>query len=159
MNNVSIKAELWDLCIDNGMFNMINKDNVSKIQSIFETTIQLFNDRKEPIEILKREFMVTIKEELKKLNSFEEKEKEYKQLLNNSPPPKIDFSDKIDEPIKNIDALLEKTQNNRQEVFKNIEYIPPENNGINWAKVIKTQNDILIKILETQNKILVLLQK
>ena len=75
MNNVSIKAELWDLCIDNGMFNMINKDNVSKIQSIFETSIQLFNERKEPIEILKREFMVTIKEELKKLNSFEEKEK------------------------------------------------------------------------------------
>ena len=33
------------------------------------------------------------------------------------------------------------------------------NKEINWPKVIKTQNDILIKILETQQKILLLLQK
>ena len=114
--------------------------------------------------------MIKIKEELNKPSTFEEKQKEYEVLLNKQPPTKIDFSDKIDEPIKNIDALLEQTQNNRQELFKLTDPVKQQNenitykseqirNEINWNSVIKTQNDILIKILETQHKILQILQK
>jgi len=169
MNTIEVKAELWDLCINQGIFNVVSKENASRIQSIFETTISIYIPREDNIEILKKEFIIKIKEELNKLNSFEEKQKEYNLLLSNKPPVKIDFSDKIDEPIKNIDELVEKTQNNRQEVFKQFEALPVNNKmneinndgskEINWSKVIKSQNDILIKILETQQKILVLLQK
>ena len=89
----------------------------------------------------------------KKLNSFEEREKEYKTLLTNNPPTKIDFSDKIDEPIKNIDNLVKKTQQIRQEVFNSIEP-PKQTSTIDIALLIKKQNEILIKILETQQKII-----
>jgi len=165
MNSLNNKAKLWDECIQQGIFNYVHKDNASKVQSIFEITIENFSNRTDPIELLNKEFMIKIKEDLNKPSTFEEKQKEYDILLNKQPPTKIDFSDKIDEPIKNIDALLEKTQNNRQELFKTIE-LPInkqlntiQNNEINWNLVIKTQNDILIKILETQNKILNILQK
>jgi hypothetical protein len=170
MNSLNNKAKLWDECIQQGIFNYVHKDNASKVQSIFETTVDFFSNRNESIELINKEFMIKIKEELNKPSTFEEKQKEYEVLLNKQPPTKIDFSDKIDEPIKNIDALLEQTQNNRQELLKSIEPIKQQldnvpynshqtRNEINWSSVIKTQNDILIKILETQNKILQILQK
>jgi hypothetical protein len=39
--------------------------------------------------------MIKIKEELNKLNSFEERQKDYDQLLSNPKPKTIDFSDKL----------------------------------------------------------------
>jgi hypothetical protein len=152
MNNLTNKAYLWDECIQQGLFNNINKDDVTKIQTIFENTIKIFDSRKEDISILNKEFFILIKNEIDKLNTFEERQKSYDALLNKPPPSKIDFSDKIDEPIKNIDSLVEQTQTIRNEVFTAIE--PKQKDNIDWAKVIKTQNDILIKILETQYKIL-----
>jgi hypothetical protein len=169
MNSLTNKAKLWDDCIQQGVFNSVHKDNVSKIQSIFESTVDIFITKNDSIDILNKEFMIKIKEELNKLNSFEERQKDYDQLLNNPKPKTIDFSDKIDEPIKNMDLLLEKTQNNRQEIFKSIDkplidkplIDKPfeQSTNIDWASVIKKQNDILIKILETQQIILQLLKK
>ena len=168
MNSLTNKAKLWDQCIEQGLFNNVHKDNVSKIQPMFESTIDMFITINDDIEILNRDFMIKMKEELNKLNSFEERQKDYDQLLNNPKPKMIDFSDKLDEPIKNMDLLLEKTQNNRQEIFKSVDKQlinnslidkPFEQQTIDWGSVIKKQNDILIKILETQQTILQLLKK
>ena len=165
MNSLTNKAKLWDDCIQQNIFNNVNKEHAPKIQSIFESTIEFFASRNENITVLNKEFIIKIKEELDKLNSFEERQKDYEQLLTKPQPTKIDFSDKLDEPIKNMDLLLEKTQNNRQELFKKIENIsnvvttPDTIHNIDWASVIKKQNDILIKILETQNTILQILKK
>ena len=169
MNSLTNKAKLWDDCIQQGVFNSVHKDNVSKIQSIFESTVDIFITKNDSVDILNKEFMIKIKEELNKLNSFEERQKDYDQLLITPKPKTIDFSDKLDEPIKNMDLLLEKTQNNRQEIFKSIDkplidkqlIDKPfeQSTNIDWASVIKKQNDILIKILETQQIILQLLKK
>jgi hypothetical protein len=158
MNEITNKALLWNTCIEQGIFNNVNKEDALKIQPLFESVLEKFTNRREPIELLNNECIFKIKEEINKLNSFEEKQKEYDKLLKNTTPPKIDFSDKLDEPIKNIDSLVEKTQQIRQEVFNQIE-LPKPTNNIDWQKVIKTQNDILIKILETQHKILQIINK
>ena len=158
MNEITNKALLWNTCIEQGIFNNVNKEDALKIQPLFESVLENFTNRREPIELLNNECIFKIKEEINKLNSFEEKQKEYDKLLKNKIPPKIDFSDKLDEPIKNIDSLVEKTQQMRQEVFNQIE-LPKSTNNIDWQKVIKTQNDILIKILETQHKILQIINK
>lgn len=157
MNQLTNKAELWNKCIEQGIFNNVNKNDASRIQPLFETTLQQFNNRMESVEILNNEFIIRIKEEINKLNSFEERQKDYDKLLKSNVPPKIDFSDKLDEPIKNIDSLVEQTQQMRQDVFKTLEQPKQMHENIDWQKVIKTQNDILIKILETQNKILQIL--
>lgn len=180
MDELTNKAMLWNKCIDQGIFNTVNKQDAPKIQPLFESILTLYLNRKENLEILNNEFIIKMKEEINKINSFEERQKEYDKLLKNPLPPKIDFSDKLDEPLKNIDSLVEQTQQMRQEVFKHIETpkAPIENtvisnlardpvgretlnrdNSINWQKVVKTQNDILIKILETQHKILQIINK
>ena len=157
MNSNENKSQLWEQCLKQGLFNSIAHLEQNKIVQMFENTIQLFEGRNNPIQELHTEFFIKLKEEIIKSNTFEEREREYKSLLSNAPPTKIDFSDKVDEPIKNIDNLVEKTQQMRQEVFNSIE--PPKqiiNNApsLDIALLIKKQNDILIKILETQQKIL-----
>jgi hypothetical protein len=163
-----------------------------RIQSTFENVIDGFSDRNDNIDMLNQECIIRIKDEIGKLNTFEERQKEYDTLLNKAPPAKIDFSDKVDEPIQNIESLVERTQNNRQEIFKQLDVKPPlqmntspiinmspigttalgttplvstqfGSTPINDSRpsieqIIKTQNNILIKILETQNKILEALQ-
>ena len=169
MNTNKNKAELWEKCINLGIFENIHKDMSPRIQSTFENVIEGFSNRKENVDILNQECIHKIKEEISKLNTFEERQKEYDTLLNKAPPDKIDFSDKVDEPIQNIESLVERTQNNRQEIFKQI---PQDTKPLDarpldarpleisepLAQVIKTQNNILIKILESQRKILEVLQ-
>ena len=157
MNEITNKAQLWNKCVEQGIFNNVNKNDALRIQPLFETTLQQFNNRVEGVDILNNEFIIRIKEEINKFNSFEERQKEYDKLLKSNVPPKIDFSDKLDEPLKNIDSLVEQTQQMRQDVFKTLEQPKQIQDTIDWQKVIKTQNDILIKILETQNKILQIL--
>jgi len=181
MNTIKNKAYLWEKCITMGVFENIHKDMAPQIQNTFEKVIDGFNNRKENIDILNQECIIKIKEEIGKLNTFEERQKEYDTLLNKPPPAKIDFSDKVDEPIQNIESLVERTQNNRQEIFKQIA-VPSTSSFPSTAsypstssfpstasftnnhafeslpQVIKTQNNILIKILETQQTILEILK-
>ena len=102
MNTIKNKAYLWEKCITMGVFENIHKDMAPQIQNTFEKVIDGFSNRKENIEILNQECIIKIKEEIGKLNTFEERQKEYDTLLNKAPPAKIDFSDKVDEPIQNI---------------------------------------------------------
>ena len=159
MDSNKNKAALWEKCINMGIFENIHKDMMPRIQSTFENVISGFSNRKENIDILNQECIHKIKEEISKLNTFEERQKEYDTLLNKAPPAKIDFSDKVDEPIQNIESLVERTQNSRQEIFKQLDTKPSFNQSTDsLAQIIKTQNNILIKILESQGKILEILQ-
>ncbi len=91
------------------------------------------------------QFIDYFKDEITKINSFEERQKEYDEMLKNKPPP-IDFTEKVDisEPLPI-----------QREPQMPIQREPQ----VDWGQVIKSQNDILIKILETQIKIMFLLQK
>ena len=150
MNSNKNKAELWDQCVQGGLFLHISKDSSTKIQNLFESIVERYSLKTDPLELLNKQFIVSFKEELGKLNSFEERQKEYDEMLKTTPQP-IDFSEKKDEPLENIDLLVEKTQSIRQQ--------PIELPQMNWGQIIKTQNDILVQILQTQIKIINLLQK
>ena len=77
-------------------------------------------------------------------------------MLKKTPAP-INFSEKKDEPLENIDKAIEQRETMRQLPQLPIELKMPEQ--INWGQVIKNQNDILIKILETQIKIIQMIKK
>ena len=153
MNSNENKAFLWEKCITDGIFNNIHKEKASSIQGIFENVIAEFVkiNITEPLDVTNIKIIQKLKEEINKTNSYEETQKTYDELLNKKPPQTINFSDIKDEPIKNLDKLLEQTQDSRKDVFK-------QNVQIDWGKIIKNQNDILIKILETQNTIISLLK-
>jgi len=153
MNTIQNKSYLWEQCVDKGLFINITKDSSSKIQTMFESIIDRFSEKKEPIDVLNQQFLDYFKDELSKLNSFEERQKEYDEMLKTTPPP-INFTEKKDEPLENIDKIIEQRQSLRE-----IPIEPPIQQQIDWSQVIKTQNDIMMKILETQIKILQILKK
>jgi len=155
MNSNENKAYLWEKCITDGVFNNIHKEKASSIQGMFESVIADFLkiNSSEALDIINIKIIQKIKEEINKINSYEETQKSYDVLLNKPVPPKINFSDVKDEPIKNLDKLLEQAQDSR----KNVDTYKP-NAPIDWGKIIKNQNDILIKILETQNTIINILK-
>jgi len=154
MNSNENKAYLWEKCITEGIFNNIHKEKASSVQGIFENVIADFLklNTTDKLDVINIKIIQKLKEEINKTNSFEETQKSYDELLNKPNPPKINFSDVKDEPIKNLDKLLEQTQDSRKDIFK-------PNVQVDWGKIIKNQNDILIKILETQNTIIGLLKK
>ena len=153
MNTTQNKSYLWEQCVQKGMFMNIPKDSSPRIQEMFESIVERFSEKKDPIESLNQQFLIYFKDELEKLNSFEERQKEYDEMLKKSPAP-INFSEKKDEPLENIDKAIEQRETMRE---LPIELKIPEQ--INWGQVIKNQNDILIKILETQIKILQIIKK
>jgi hypothetical protein len=136
MDSIQNKGLLWDKCAQKGLFVNITANSSDKVKGLFESAIEKFSNRKEPINILNEEFIDYFKDELIKMNSFEARQKEYDEMLVNKPAP-IDFA----EPVLNKPLMQE-----------------PIKEEIDWGQVIKNQNDILIKILETQIKIMFLLK-
>ena len=141
MNTIQNKGYLWDQCSQKGLFVNITANSTDKVKALFESAIERFADKTEDIAILNQQFIDSFKDEITKMNSFEERQREYDEMLKNKPAP-IDFTEKVDI------ALPVSVPPIRTPV--------PE---VDWAQVIKSQNDILIKILETQIKILFMLQK
>jgi len=139
MNTIQNKSYLWDQCSQKGFFVNITASSSEKIQSLFESVIERFSEKKEEVSVLNQQFLDYFKDEISKINSFEERQKEYDEMLKNKPPP-IDFTEKVD-------------------ITSPVIIPPPQAQQVDWSQVIKNQNDILIKILETQIKILFLLQK
>jgi len=142
MNTIQNKGYLWDQCSQKGLFVNITASSSEKIKALFEAAIERFADKTEDIAVLNQQFIESFKDEITKVNSFEERQREYDEMLKNKPPP-IDFTEKVDitEPLQN--------RENRAPVIQEVD----------WGQVIKSQNEILIKILETQIKILFMLQK
>ena len=141
MNTIQNKSYLWDQCSQKGLFVNITASSTEKIKALFESVIERFSDKKEDIAVLNTQFIDYFKDEITKINSFEERQKEYDEMLKTKPPP-IDFTEKMDaEPINQVVQKIEQARE------------------VDWGQVIKSQNDILIKILETQIKIMYLLQK
>lgn len=140
MNTIQNKSYLWDQCSQKGLFVNITASSSEKIKALFESVIERFADKKEDVAVLNPQFIDYFKDEIGKMNSFEERQKEYDEMLKNKPAP-IDFTEKVDitEPVQ-MPIQREPVQ-------------------VDWGQVIKSQNDILIKILETQIKIMFLLQK
>jgi len=142
MNTIQNKSYLWDQCSQKGLFVNIPANSAEKVQALFESSVERFSDKKEDISLLNQQFLDSFKDEIVKMNSFEERQKEYDEMLKNKPPP-IDFTEKLNEPLK-------------QEIWTQPIQVHKE---VDWGQVIKSQNDILIKILETQVKIMIMLQK
>jgi benzoyl-CoA reductase/2-hydroxyglutaryl-CoA dehydratase subunit BcrC/BadD/HgdB len=144
MNTIQNKSYLWDQCSQKGLFVNIPSNSSEKVQALFESAVERFSGKKEDISVLNQQFLDSFKDEIVKMNSFEERQKEYDEMLKNKPAP-IDFTEKINEPVQSQEMWAPAVQEPRKEV--------------DWAHVIKSQNDILIKILETQIKIMYMLQK
>ena len=165
MNTNETKAKIWGICVEKGLFNSIKSDNLSQVQTIFETIIKNYenfppsqNIFDKVIDSLSLEIQKTYKV------SFEDKQKEYETLLVNPVPKTINFADNKDEHLENLEKIVEDKQKERQVMFEyknegsninaNANANINANKNLNLEEILTKQNNILIKILESQIKIL-----
>lgn len=154
MNTNETKAKLWNMCVEKGMFNTIKGDNLKEVQGIFEKIIKNYESFSPSQNIFDKIIdSISIEIQNKYIITFEDRKKEYEELLNIPVPKTIDFSDKKDEHLENIEEIIQEKQKERQMIFDSI---PKQ---IKLEDIIITQNKILMQILETQVKILDALKK
>lgn len=93
------KAQVWNECLKQNVFDQCREDELPRIQELFEKTIEETKDINEIISILR----VKIKEVT------------YKDLIPSEKRPIIDFSDNVEEePLKDLDKLIAEKQKERQ---------------------------------------------
>jgi len=160
------KAQVWNECLKQNVFDQCREDELPRIQELFEKTIEETKDINEIISILR----VKIKEVA------------YKDLIPSEKRPIIDFSDNVEEePLKDIDKLIAEKQKERQNeepmatikkepvMYSNDRPVistpqtnpPPQTNQpimsselLELKQMVYQQNLILEKILESQIRIL-----
>jgi|TARA_B110000114_G_C15079419_1_gene393349 hypothetical protein len=162
------KARLWDLCMSKNIFESFKQSEINEIQKLFENIVNE-NEYIKDIDILE-----LIKNKISQKNNLN-----YNDLIPQPKQQTIDFRDNVEEePIENMDALIEqktKERNLFQDVSSNIilEYTNPLNivsvqnqpnvnqSNVNQPNVnqpnVNKQNVQLNKILkkiEKQDKIL-----
>lgn len=131
------KETLWNECLLQNVFVGYTETELPNVQSTFEQVYD-GNQYTTPAEFVER-----LTQKLKSARQFE-----YKDLLPPQIPPVIDFSDKEEEPLKDIDRLISEKKTEREQWMTT----PAEEH-------YKYQNKILEQILESQIKILKALQK
>ena len=152
----NFKKTLWNKCLENSVFDNIPESEIENIKTIFENTIEnhkiqiLQNDNNNSmIDILLRTINTEIhSKKLTKKNQFDnaltEKQNEYKELLNNTPPETPNFSDNTqDEPInnENLDALIQEQIKSRELTLPPSKELTNEINNITEENIIVSENN------------------
>jgi hypothetical protein len=147
------KGMLWQLLYEQGAFNNISNNYINNIKNEFDQIVNVINTKKnldltnknklvltEIVERLKKykensKHISTPLEEIKiKMDKdLKEKEKEFIELIKRPSPAEIDFTEKIDEPIKesNLNSVLNKMIAEREIEINSIIPPPVEKKNIN----------------------------
>ena len=105
------KEMLWNVLYENNAFNEIPRDNVERVQSLFEESIGSTNTNNRDLITLNKEFIGMFIQKVDGLkrrsvplthgrkeqvsSRFQNKQQEFTDLLNPKPPKDIDFSDEL----------------------------------------------------------------
>jgi hypothetical protein len=179
MNTNETKGQIWNMCIQRGVFDKVKGEDFKKIQEIFEKIIKSYEEFEPSPDIFNKVIDSIILDVQKQNNgktaSFEDIQKEYDLLLKNPVPKKIDFT--MNESENNIIGLssslssLGSNQNteyvtnqdqttqiskifNQSHNQNQNNQIQSQTSNIKLEEILMTQNKILIQILETQVKII-----
>ena len=142
------KGMLWQLLYEQGAFNNISNTYISNIKSDFDKIVNVINTKRELDLTNKNKLLLTeivkyleqYKEnsrhvtrpleevQIKMDKDLKEKEKEFIELIKRPSPAEIDFTEKIDEPLKesSINSMLNKMIAEREIEINNIITPPPE---------------------------------
>lgn len=170
------KGMMWQLLYEQGAFNNISNNYINNIKSDFDKIVNVINTKRELDLTNKNKLLLTeivkyleqYKEnsrhvtrpleevQIKIDKDLKEKEKEFIELIKRPSQTEIDFTEKIDEPLKesNINSMLNKMIAEREIEINNIIPPPPikkdeidkkeinneDNNKINDIKEITGEN-------------------
>ena len=185
MNTTPNKAALWKSCVEQGIFDSVPPDAMYQVQGLFERVIQQFQqgdvDLAKANQLVLKEFRFQLGKltgQTVQQKSFEELNEEYREQYQPAPPAQIEFSREKDSPLQDIDAILQKKseqrQNEIQEFFKEepkvdppVKKIPIQPMSVQQMPIQTIEREselvlhrrILESILTSQLKIIELLQR
>lgn len=177
--NKKNKELLWNVLLENGMFNGIDPKNINKVQQTFEMSIHnlstkfknsydlisankiILSDMVEKLKIFKNAIPeltdpITILKPSENItevtnNHFNEKQKEFSDLIELKVPKNVEFTNVEDEPIQEdqLDSILEETIKQRKLDLENIiskdkskkNDLISEKKQVKWAENIETNID------------------
>jgi hypothetical protein len=144
---------LWQLLYEQGAFNNISNNYINNIKNDFDQIVNVINTKKNLDLTNKNKLVLTeivkylqqYKEnsrhvtrpleevQIKMDKDLKEKEKEFIELIKRPSPAEIDFTEKIDEPIKesNLNSVLNKMIAEREIEINSIIPPPVEKKNIN----------------------------
>ena len=157
------KGMMWQLLYEQGAFNNISNNYINNIKGYFDKIVNVINTKRELDLTNKNKLLLTeivkyleqYKEnsrhvtrpleevQIKLDKDLKEKEKEFIELIKRPSPGEIDFTEKIDEPLKesSINSMLNKMIAEREIEINNIIPPPPEKKETNNNNDNKDDNN------------------
>lgn len=141
INTNENKAKLWNECLNRNYFNKIPENLQENVQKKFEESVMMFssqNTSNNSLEYINEQILKHFHDELISFTSYDkssiigdrkndfekrlqEKQAEFDMMMNTSKPSDIDFTQEIDEPIKeDIDDLISKQTAERENQLKTV---------------------------------------
>tara|TARA_Y100001935_G_scaffold222643_1_gene197548 strand:- start:496 stop:1194 length:699 start_codon:yes stop_codon:yes gene_type:complete len=158
INSVENKMFIWKLLLDNGSFNKLTNEQIQKIYNKYDSIVANVNEdnKQEPLVEKNKKLIYKINENINTLynssniskqepitaeeiitkrqeqfnNNLNTKRQEFDTLINYKKPEEIDFADKKEEPIKNINTVLSSVISDRENDLK-IDYSTSNNQNTN----------------------------
>jgi hypothetical protein len=148
----SNKGMIWNMLVENGTFNKLTNDQKPNIKAMFDEIVTeinsaepnetLMNKNKslilkiteasntiynssqtsKPIPITSSEIMNIRQEQF--TDTLKSKQNDFDTFMKREIPNDIDFSDKLDEPIENLDSIMSQAMATR-EIDMNTNFPPP----------------------------------
>ena len=166
------KGMMWQILYEQGAFNNISNNYINNIKSDFDKIVNIINTKRELDLTNKNKLLLTeivkyleqYKEnsrhvtrpleevQIKMDKDLKEKEKEFIELIKKPSPAEIDFTEKIDEPLKesSINSMLNKMIAEREIEINNIIPTPPiKKDEIEKKEINNEDNDKINDIKET----------
>tara|TARA_B100001989_G_scaffold208458_1_gene157408 strand:+ start:368 stop:1114 length:747 start_codon:yes stop_codon:yes gene_type:complete len=154
------KGLVWGILMDNEFFKKSVADKFENTRELFEDCIKIIeNENKNSSVISKNKSLIKlvnnklmkkepvlikdIKKEKQELfnNELKKKEIDFQNSMKVFTPETIDFSDKIDEPISNLDEIMEqKLKERKYESLNDENIIISEDDTINKNEEIKVED-------------------
>ena len=157
------KGMMWQLLYEQGAFNNISNNYINNIKGYFDKIVNVINTKRELDLTNKNKLLLTeivkyleqYKEnsrhvtrpleevQIKLDKDLKEKEKEFIELIKRPSPAEIDFTEKIDDPLKesSINSMLNKMIAEREIEISNIIPPPPEKKETNNNNDNKDDNN------------------
>ena len=144
------KAFLWEFMYKEGIFSNLPDEYSAEVKRLLDAKMYGIetNARSSNLTDLNKQVITEMVKEVnyrkKDLNvDMEKKQSEFDNLINIKTPDKVDFSDKTDGPIENMDEMLNKMINKRALEVKTLVPKPPPSKNIKIEDKVANKEDVL----------------
>ena len=181
INTVENKMFIWKLLVDNGSFNKLSKEQIQEIYEKYDTIVNNVNNDSKGTNLVEKnkKLIYTINENintlynshstsreaitaeeiiLKRQEQFNDnltsKRQEFNNLMTVNKPDEIDFMDKKEHPIADMDSMLSSVISSREQDLKT-DYTKIDNKKINTFITIGESIDMSndnVKTITNENR-------